>query len=268
MLRTVIIHKSPTILLGIMFATFCQPLAANAGRPLVIDDAAAVAPSHLEIELGLTQLRPHGGGREQQWPVATAAYGVGKGLELGLGIQRISQDLRGESPVQGFEDLHLTAKYNFLTEGGHLPDAALSLDIKVPTANRGKGLTTGSSDQNLILILSKSYAPVSFHLNLGYLIVDSPSGEKLKNRIHGGAAVEWPFRDRWTLVGEILGAARESRGAPNEADFQAGFRYQVSPRLTFDAAAGRSLRAVGTQVQGTIGLTLTFDVLRLLTAQP
>ncbi|MBM4296202.1 MAG: hypothetical protein FJ143_00505, partial [Deltaproteobacteria bacterium] len=80
-----------------------------AGRPLIVDDVPPVPPGHLEIELGFSHALPREGGRDQQWPVATASFGVVDGLEVGLAIQRTNQDAPRTAPTKGFEDLHLTA---------------------------------------------------------------------------------------------------------------------------------------------------------------
>jgi hypothetical protein len=235
-----------------------------AGRPLVVDDAEPVPTGHLELEFGASYARLYGGGREQVGPVMTAAYGIVDFLEFGLGIQRVNNDLRGEPPARGFEDLHLLAKFRFLEENDIAPAAALSLDVSVPTANKSKGLSTGNSDQAFTLILSKLYEPAGLHLNLGYQLVDSPRGEKLKNRVTGGIAGEYALSDAFTLVGEIFGASRAAQGDKNEAAFQLGARYAVSPGFVLDAAAGRSLRSSDTSVQGTMGFTWTVDIARLL----
>jgi hypothetical protein len=67
------------------------------------------------------------------------------------------------------------------------------------------------------------------------------------------------------LVGEIFGASRAAQGDKNEAAFQLGARYAVTPGFVLDAAAGRSLRSSGTSVQGTVGFTWTLDIAGLLT---
>ncbi len=249
-------------------ASLCFPVIADAGRPLVIDDAPPVAPGNLEVELGFSQAQPHGGGRDQAGPVATVAYGLIDRIELGLSIQRINQDSRNEAPLKGFEDLHLTTKILAVAESPVLPAVSLSLDIKLPTANRRKGLTTGKSDQDLMLILTKSFAPLAAHLNFGYRIVNSPRDAKLKNVLHGGIAADWAFRPQWTLVGEIFGSSREAKGERNDAAFQLGLSYAVIAGLVLDAAMGRSFRSEATQVEGTVGLTWTWDVLKALKGQP
>jgi Putative MetA-pathway of phenol degradation len=235
-----------------------------AGRPLVVDDAAPVPAGNVEVEFGVSHARLRGGGREQAFPVIMAAYGVIDSLEIGLGTQRVNNDLSGEAPARGFEDLHFLSKLRIMEESEVWPAAALSADVSVPTANKVKGLSTGNSAQALTLILSKLYGPAGSHLNLGYLLVDSPRGQKLKNRFTGGIAGEYAMNESLTLVGEVFGASRAAKGDKNEAAFQLGVRYALTPGLVLDAAAGRSLRSSGASVQATLGLTWTLDIANYL----
>jgi hypothetical protein len=113
--------------------------------------------------------------------------------------------------------------------------------------------------------VTKNLYSVAAHLNLGYALIQSPSGDKLRNRIHGGAATEWLFRPGFALVAEIFAASRQAQGLSNELEFQLGVKYAPTPQLVLDTAIGRSLRSIGTRVQGTIGLTWMFDVGELFT---
>jgi hypothetical protein len=127
------------------------------GRPLVINDAGAVPEKHLEFELGIVHGQPHRDGLEQKLPVMTLTYGLYPGLEFGLGIQRVNSDLKDEPPLRGFEDLHAGAKYHFLEES-LWPALAMAFDLKIPTANRRRGMTNGKWEQNLLLIATKHLA--------------------------------------------------------------------------------------------------------------
>lgn len=167
-------------------------------------------------------------------------YSVFEQLEVGLAIQRINQDGPGTAPTRGFEDLHFNAKYKFLNETAGFPALAAAMDVKLPTANRSKGLSTGKADETLLLIATKSLAPLVIHTNLGYTIVGNLPGAKLRNRLRGGSAMEWALDSQWSMVGEVVGNSRAEIGGKNEADFQFGVRYALQPTLVLDFAAGRS----------------------------
>ena len=251
-------------LLMVPFLALLQTASAFAGRPLVTDDAFPVPSGQVQIEFGMSYNRPAGGGRELTWPVASIAYGLIKRLETSLSIQRVDNADRGEMPVAGFQDIHLGAKLIFVEEIAGWPAMSLALDIKLPTANESKGLSTGKSDQGFTLIFSKDLAPIELDLNLGYLRVGSAKNEKLKNVISGGIAAQYALRPEVVLVGEIFGASRSDQGSPNQAAFQLGLRYAATPQLVLDTAAGRSLRPTGSDFQITAGLTWTHDFATLI----
>lgn len=246
------------------FLILIETAVAHAARPLTIDDVAPVAAGHLEIELGFHHGLPNGGGWDQKWPVAALTYGVFDRLELGLAIQRINQDGPGTAPTRGFEDLHFNAKYKFLNETTGFLALAAAMDIKLPTANRPKSLSTGKADETLLLIATKSLAPLAIHANLRYTIVGNVAGANLRNRLRGGSAMEWALDSQWSMVGEVIGTSRAESGGKNDADFQFGVRYALQPTLVLDFAAGRDLRSSGTAVQGSFGLTWTIEIKSIL----
>jgi hypothetical protein len=250
----------------LMLYALAIPSSVLAGRPLVIDDANPVLEKHVELELGLAHIRPHDGGREQRFPIIGVTYGLHERLELGVGIQRANDDGKESAPVKGFEDLHLTSKFKFLDEGAVMPALALSLDVKTPTANRRKGLGSGRWNESFLLIATKAIASVILHLNWGYALVDSPPRQHLKDIVSGGLALEWIIAERWVFVAEAFGSSREAKSEPNQADFQLGSRYLLTPQIVLDAAVGRSFRSSGADFQGTAGLTWTFDVHKLFSA--
>jgi len=190
-----------------------------AGRPLVVDDAAPVAPGHLELEFGFSHARPAGGGSEQAWPVMTVAYGMIEWLEIGAGIQRVNNNDPREAPVKGFEDLHIATKFSISEETEALPAAAFSLDVSVPTANRAKGLSTGNSDQAFTLILSKGYAPGGFHLNSAIFWFIALGTQSLKISCAAGSRSITRFSQYWLSSAKCLALRAPARAQETKLHF-------------------------------------------------
>ena len=236
------------------FLVFSYFSKAFGDPPLVVDDAKPVDAGFWKFDWVMALSQPEKRARELDLPIMALTYGVIKGLDFGIGIQRIKSDASGEASIQGFQDLHLASKFNFIEEET-IPAMTFSLDVKVPTANRQKGLTSARFDENLLLIATKHYFPLGIDLNLGYSIIGSPPEEKLKNRIFGGLALRYGLSERWRLVGDIFGQSRATKGESNEANFQLGFRFRPGLPVFFDAAIGRSLLPSGTRIQGTLGMT-------------
>ncbi|HTM06907.1 MAG TPA: hypothetical protein VL754_00815 [Verrucomicrobiae bacterium] len=231
--------------------------AAFAARPLVVDDARPVAENNVQFSIGFTHTVPEKGGLDQQAPTMTLGFGVVKDLELGLTLDRINTDLKGESPARGFEDLHLYSKYNFVEEieKGYVPAMTFIFDLKVPTANSHNGLSTGKFDEGFLLIVTKHWFPAAVDLNLGYTVVGRRQGEKLENQFFGGVALRYGLNENWRVVGDIYGLSREAKGERAAGNFQVGIRYRPNLPAYFDVAVGRSLLATGDRFQVTLGMT-------------
>jgi hypothetical protein len=238
---------------ALLCAAVCHSGEVFAGRPLVVDDALTVAAGNIELEFGFTHTLPEKGGRDQQFPIMAATYGVIKDLEVGLTIQRTNTDLKKQPSLSGFQDLNLNAKYDFVT--GETFDLSLAFNLKVPTANSHRGLTTGRFDQAFLFLATKDFFPAAVDLNLGYIVVGRRKGENLENRFFGGVALRYGASRNWRVVGDIYGLSRATRDANAEGNFQLGVRYHFGEFTMFDAAVGRSLLSSGNRFQTTCGVT-------------
>jgi hypothetical protein len=234
---------------------------AFAARPLFIEDVETTAEGTIDLEFGLSHANLVKGGRAQILPALSLTYGFPHNLDLGLNIERINSRPKGESRTEGFEDLHLAAKYWLPLSTDPPQGVAFSFDLKIPTASRHRGLSSGRTDETFTLIGTKAFNSLFFDLNFGYVLVDSPPKEKLKNRVLGGMAARWemPYT-AWMLVGEISGQSREAKGEKNQADFKIGAMYEVHECLTLDAALGRGLLTTGASVEATVGLTVSLPL--------
>ena len=219
-----------------------------------MDDARPVVEDGWEFEFGFAGEQAPQGAHEIDFPMMALTYGILPRLDLGVSIQRFSGDAPEQPPSQGFADVHITSKFNLLEEAT-LPALSFALDVKIPTANRSKGLTTGRTDETFLLLATKHFYPLGIDLNFGYTLVNSPPDDKLKNRLLGGLALRYGWSERWRLVGDIYGLSREAKGEKNEANFQLGVRFRPDLPMFFDAAVGRSLLPSGPRIQGTFGMT-------------
>jgi hypothetical protein len=244
--------RGVTIVLACLLLVWTSP--AFAGRPLVVDDAKPVAQGAWELEFGLAHTQAQDDSREETLPAMALTYGVLKGLDFGLSLQHALTYPQGDMSVHGLRDLHLMSKYSLVDEASY-PAFALALDVKLPTADRGTGFSTGRVDAQVTLIATKHYFPLGIDVNLGYSIVDSPPDANLKNRLFGGLALRYGLSERWRLVGELYGLSRASTAEKPEANFQLGLRFRPNLPVFFDVGLGRSLLPSGTKIQATLGLT-------------
>jgi hypothetical protein len=113
-----------------------------------------------------------------------------------------------------FCDLPVILGVCFLLFFRGIGGAVVFLGRKNSDRNRSKGLTTGRVDENFLLIATKHYFPLAIDLNLGYLVVNSPRDEKLKNRVFSGLALRYGLSqigDLWVIYTANPGRPRERK---------------------------------------------------------
>jgi hypothetical protein len=239
---------------------------AEAGRPLIIDDADAVAPRRFELEAGAWGVSQDGD-RHLDVPLSLT-YGLPADLELGVVWGWLSHEHRGHREIgqaegsereSGLSDLALAAKWLFAEEGGVLPRQALAPTVKFPTANRNRGLGSGETDYDLTWIASKSLGErIGVHLNAGYAWIGESGGENVGDILHYGAAADYWAADALQWVGEVFTLKDVEGGGYSVWQYKLGLRWFACDGLVLDAAAGSGLSADAADFTATAGLTWTF----------
>ena len=83
----------------------------------------------------------------------------------------------------GMGDLVLRGRYYVLDDRGLIPTVALTARLKIPTADRDRGLGTGEFDEGLGIEISKMLTAqwIGF-VDLGYTFIGDPGGIDLRNQ--------------------------------------------------------------------------------------
>lgn len=228
-----------------------------AARPLETDDAGTVDRGSVELELGVA-FQSDSTTELLETPIGIKT-GVVPGLDIGLGFgwQRLHEAGVTEA---GLTDLEVGAKWNFLCETNGIPAMALTGAVKLPTADKGKGLGSGEADWDVTVVLSKTLTDrLTGHLNAGYGFIGCPTGEDVGDVLHGSAALELQVCESCWLTGEILAEREHNGGSDNELMGNLGLRWIVSDDFAFDTACGTSLNGGDTpDFALTFGLTWLF----------
>jgi hypothetical protein len=235
---------------------------------LTVDDADPVEPGLFEAEAGVAYSRDPAC-RHWDMPLGLT-YGALPDVEIGFGFggQYETRDEWLEEKSQarhvhenGFGDLFLAAKWQFLKEGAWLPRQALVPSAKLPTADENEGLGSGEADYDLTWIASKALTERwGAHLNVGYTWIGDPEDENFGDVLHFGAATDYQALDAVQLVCEVFAEDELNVGGGTAVLTNAGLRWQVAEALVIDLAAGTRLCGDGTpDFTATAGLTWTFD---------
>jgi len=88
-----VFFSAATILSFLVFSYFSKVFG---DPPLVVDDAKPVDAGFWKFDWVMALSQPEKGARELDLPIVALTYGIIKGLDFGIGIQRIKSDASGE----------------------------------------------------------------------------------------------------------------------------------------------------------------------------
>ena len=236
--------------------------AAQAARPLTVDDAAPVGKGQFQLMTGVLYKSDSS---MALWDTpSTLGFGLIDKLEVGIGFgcqclwTHESSD--GDSTDFGADDLFPYAKWQLLTQEKAGVDLTLLPSVKIPIADHDEGLGSGKVDYNLLLIATRQLNDVlAMDFNIGYSWIgrtgddDDPSTDVL----FYGTALRYQMTETFQLVGEIYGLDAVSDGH-TQGIVNAGVRWQFAKSLALDAALGTGLGGDAPDVIATTGLTWNF----------
>ncbi len=229
---------------------------ALAGRPLLTNDAEPVEVGKLQVETGVGYVSEDSTNRFDV-PL-NFTLGVLPGVEAGVGFggQFQDHDENGETAFEeGLSDLTLGVKWKLLEQKDAFFDQAISGSVKLPTADRDRGLGTGKVDYDLTYILTRQINDeVGALFNLGYTWLGDDEDSDV---VHYGPALTYQLTRKLQPVTELI-LETPVDGSGTSAGINGGFRYQLTEPLMLDAALGTHLAGDWPDWTATVGLTWTF----------
>lgn len=230
----------------------------DAGRPLRIEDAAAVERYAFELQLAPVRLERAGGGA-YHWEVEPEiAYGIFPRTQLEIGFPIGIEDSDGTT--LGLAGIHVSALHNLNTESASLPAFAVAASAALPVGGLGPDETYAS----LKGIATRTWPAARLHLNAEYTFGDEAEDAEAP-RWMAGLAVDRALPLRALLL--TAGAFAEQ---PLDEDdelrwtAEAGFRYQLSPQWNIDGGVGRVVAGPDQAWYATFGTAYAFAVRSLL----
>ena len=264
MIRT--IRGARAVLLASILAAGATRAAAqtdyyntDAGRPLRIEDAAAVERHAWELQLAPLRLERAGGG-DYTWEVEPEiAYGILPRTQVEVGFPLVAVDGADARSV-GLAGIHLSALHNLNTESATLPAFAVAASAALPVGSLGPDGTFAAVKG----IATRTWSAARAHLNAEYTFGDE-EGDVEAARWMAGLAVDraLPLRALLLTAGAFAEQPLED-GAGLRWTAEAGFRYQLSPQFNIDAGIGRVLAGSDQAWYATFGTAYAFAVRSLI----
>jgi Putative MetA-pathway of phenol degradation len=227
------------------------------GRPLRLEDAYPIGHGEVAIEAGAGFTLQRRGADRGLFPIELLD-GALPNLQVGIGTA-LSTDPReiDDRPKSG--DLRFSALYNFNQETLTLPALAVKLGLDAPTGVDAHGFSIEAKG-----IVTKSFERLSLHLNAGYEFITSSGGDERDGRYKLALGASYPVGaprfTRATLIGDVFAEQASRRGDPTTVGTEVGLRYQLTPRIVWDAGVGTEFAgpAARSKFSFTTGLSFGF----------
>ncbi|MBY0490402.1 MAG: hypothetical protein K2R93_11220 [Gemmatimonadaceae bacterium] len=222
----------------------------DAGRPIRVEDAYAIERRALELQVAPLRLeRPRAGA--YRWGLEPElALGLLPRTQLEIGLPLVHAESRAGTRISALGGLDVRALYNLNAET-QWPALAIAGEVVLPVG----GLAPARAIPSLKAIATRTWPWARLHANAQITFANASDVAPLTNvtthapanaeftRWMGGLAIDHTLALHSALLtAELVASQPLERLAATRWDAASGVRYQLSPRIAFDAGAGYRLR--------------------------
>jgi hypothetical protein len=236
-------------------AALCLTLALKTygGPPFLTDDPEPVEYRHYEAYLFST-IDATSDGKFIQGPAMELNMGAMKNLQLHMIVPLAGSFPQGGPSSYGMGDIELGAKYRFLEETDHRPQAGIFPLLEIPSGDSTRGLGNGRTWAKLPLWLQKSWGPWTTYGGGGYAINGAPGQ---RNYAFGGWLLQRDLGEKLTLGGEVFTQGRSSDDVRAVTLFNLGGTYKFNENFFLLFSGGHTIAGQQNTV-GYLGLYWTW----------
>lgn len=208
--------------------------------PLVSGDIPTAGQGIYELFVGYL-LEEKSNVKSHAVPFWELVYGFSDRQEFTLEAPLLVRDAPADSAL-GFGDVVLGTKYRLL--GNPMADSGLSvsLEVKVPTGNRARGLGSGATDVDMRARGGWEVGRGVAYLNLGHTWVGEDGNERRENTWFYSGVWDHPLRPKLRLLTEVYGKTSPDPSSPTRLAATIGVKWLVWSAQQFHFSLGRSLR--------------------------
>jgi len=205
------------------------------GRPLRLEDAYAISTGEIALETGAGFSLLRRGPDRGFFPIEIL-WGALPNFQISLGTTLSTDPHEIDEPVKS-GDLRLGALYNLNQETLVLPAFGVKLEVNLPTGVDAHGVAL-----KLKGIVTKSIERLSLHFNAGYQGFTDARREERDGRYELVLGASYPLGaphyTRATIVADVFTEQSARHGEDNTVGVEAGFRYQITRTIVWDAGVG------------------------------
>ena len=248
---------------GCFLATFLIFSANSAfgAHPLISDDAGTLGRGNSQIEISGEYGRDDEAGvRDQATELVVAlGHGLTDRVDLIFTIPYLAtrtEQSGATTTAAGVSDLSVELKYRFYDR--ERLSLALKPGITVPTGDEQQGLGSGRATATLFFIASHQAAPLTTHLNLGYIRNQNLADER-QDLWHLSLAAELELNRSLKGVANIGWERNPDPASDSPAAFLlGGFVYSMNQTVDLDLGIKYGLSGPETDFSLLAGLTFSF----------
>ncbi len=223
------------------FSILCGVLGSlgtpcHAGPPFNVDDPATSERHKTNLFVAYLS-QQNASGEQQALPSFSLAYGYSNRLEFDLGFGVASLRATGSPRIAGFGDMTTGVRWRFLEETRRRPQLAFGYQIKIPTADVNRGLSSGTVDNAAWLSEAKTFGRWVSFANVGYNFLGGHSGT---NNLFWGTGLTYQLTEKLVVGGQVYGSSANAPGARSELAWGLGLTYNFAPDRSLLVSAGRS----------------------------
>lgn len=220
----------------------------DAGRPIRVEDAYAIERRAFELQVAPLRLERARGGAYRWGVEPELAIGLLPRMQVEFGFPIVhSEGGRNRSTALG--GIEMSALYNLNVET-RLPAFAIVGDVVLPVGSA----SPAEAIPSLKAVATKTWPLLRIHVNAQRTFADEAATSRPArvgtapahaefSQWMTGIAIDKTMPLRSMLVtGEVVISAPMERDEPRRVDVASGLRYQLSPRVAFDAGGGYRLR--------------------------
>lgn len=251
----------------VFFAVILMPDIVSAHRPLTTQTAYPVAIYKVKLESGL-RYNTYSEGKKSynSYNVDVEVnYGVVNNLDIGIEVPYLFWNPEDGERVNTVGDVIIKSRLLFLRgREGNPISLTVQPFFKLPTPGKKQTVSTdpntGETDFGFLIIATREMAPMTAHLNIGYLFINRPPSETEynKNILIFKVAMEYKAVNNLQLMWELTGATNKSPYQSDLITVLLGVRRSLRKDFSVDAGYSFGISDSVPDSVATVGLTKDF----------
>ena len=205
------------------------------GPPLLTDDTDTPGPNHWEINVAGTSEKTSDGWKFEV-PLLDLNYGIGEHLQLKYEVPLVVLDEINAATCAGLGNSIVGVKWQFLYHEKAWFDVSAypQFEFNHGTSSVDRGLAQRGRSLLVPLELGHKFGQLKVYSEVGFFVNQQRPNEWLY-----GIAGEYPFSDKFTLLGEFHGGC-DYRFHDDQLVSNIGSRWQFNKQFGFLISVGRA----------------------------